>query len=347
MTVADTKRRPRSATRLLVASTQAEITKTHHVAFDEITRFLRAGDLLVINDAGTLPASFNGVHERTGQQIEMRLAASLTQETHNPSRWLAVFFGAGDWRTPTELRLDPPHLLREEILRFDYGLTAKIESTLGRSAAIRFGGSEKEIWRLFYLAGRPIQYSHLKENLDLWDVQTPFSGAPVSLEPPSASFPLNWELMFELRKKGIKFTSLTHAAGLSCTGDSKLDANLPLPEYYRIPEKTAHEVNLARSEHRRVIAVGTTVVRALESAADENVRIKSGEGVATLKINPTYGRRVVTGILSGFHENGASHLKLLGSFLAPDRLAAIYREAEEHGYLCHEFGDSNLILNDA
>lgn len=134
----------------------------------------------------------------------------------------------------------------------------------------------------------------------------------------------------------------------AAAGDPEIDAELPFPEQYWIPDDTAEAVNQARREGRRVIAVGTTVTRALESAALSDRMaggiVRPGPGIATLKMTPTFQRRVVSGILSGFHDSGASHLQMLGSFMEPVRLAQAYREAEERGYLAHEFGDSCLIL---
>jgi len=351
MTAAASKTRARSETKLLVATSREGSTELTHLPFKSLPLILRRGDLLVINDAATLPASFSGSHLRTGLAIEMRLASSRLEELAEPIRWNAIFFGRGNWRTPTELRSPPPELQSGDELEFGHGLRAKVRRVLsqsGRMAEIEFEGEPSVLWHRMYLAGRPVQYSHLREDLDLWDVQTVFSGPPVSLEAPSAAFPLSWEIVFELERKGIQMVRLTHAAGLSATGDPEIDAELPFPERYWIPDETAEAVNQARGEGRRVIAVGTTVTRALESAvhcngvADGTVR--PGPGIATLKMTPSFQRQVVSGILSGFHDSGASHLQMLGSFMEPATLAQAYREAEEQGYLAHEFGDSCLIL---
>lgn len=344
MIAAKTKTRPRSETRLLVVD-RGELS---YVPFQNIVEYFRAGDLLVINDAATLPASFSGTLRSSGKAIEVRLAASRSEDKNNPSHWYAICFGAGDWRTPTELRPLPPELHEGDLIHVPENLMARVERVLaptGRFIQLEFLGPVESLWRRMYRAGKPVQYSHLREDLKLWDIQTIFAGAPVSLEPPSAAFPLSWEILGELEKRGVNVVSLTHAAGLSSTGDADLDAQLPLPERYWIPPKTAEAVNESLTNGGRVIAVGTTVTRALESAA-RGGRVVSGGGTATLKISPDYRRQIVSGILSGFHDTGASHLKLLGSFIRPEKLAAAYREAEERGFLAHEFGDANLIIGE-
>ncbi len=338
MKAANTKQRDRSQTKLLVAS----LTRVQHAAFSELPSFLRAGDLLVVNDAATLPASFRGFHRASGGAIEMRLARSLSVDT--PLRWEALFFGAGDWRTPTEKRDPPPKLGVGDRLDFRYGLSARVNRlSHTRWAEIEFVVPENEFWRLAYLAGKPIQYSHLKEDLELWDVQTLFAGPAVSVEPPSAALPLSWQILNRLKERGVGVVALTHAAGLSSTGDGELDGRLPLEERYSIPESTAGAVNQALSRGSRVIALGTTVTRALESAFFEG-RVKSGTATTQLRLEAVRKLNVVDGILTGFHDQGASHLELLGCAIAPGRLREIYAEADSHGYLAHEFGDACLLL---
>ncbi|MBI3803088.1 MAG: S-adenosylmethionine:tRNA ribosyltransferase-isomerase [Nitrospirae bacterium] len=349
MTAADTKRGPRSETKLLAISKEGPFLRTRHLNFSALPTCLHAGDLLVVNDAATLPASLSGVHLPTGDPIEMRLGGSRSEAVEDLSRWFAIFFGAGDWRTPTENRPLPPPLRRGDRLAFQCGLEAAVEGLLspdGKLAEINFLGPPSSLWRKVYAAGKPVQYSHLREDLALWDVQTIFSGAPVSLEAPSAAFPFNWERIFALEKKGVRLARLTHAAGLSSTGDERLDRRLPFPERYSIPNSTAAAVRRARSEGRCVIAVGTTVTRALESAVQPDGTVRPGSEITSLKISPVYRRRIVSGILSGFHESGASHLSLLGSFIEPENLEAIYNDAEVRGYFAHEFGDVCLLLSE-
>src|SRR5262249_10208527 len=149
-----------------------------------------------------------------------------------------------------------------------------------RLARIRFDGSPAEIWSGLAKHGKPIQYAHVTQPLALWDVWTPIAGPVVAFEPPSSGFTLSWEMVSAATAKGVKFATLTHAAEIPSTGDPQLDASLPFDEPYRIPAYTADAIANAKQHGARVIAVGTTVVRALEAAAHPNGRVNPGPGVA-------------------------------------------------------------------
>lgn len=309
-----------------------------------LVELLHPGDLLVANDAATLPASLAGVHVETGRSVEVRLAGRRSLESDDVGRFLAVVFGAGDFRTRTEDRALPPELEAGD--RIQLGpLWATVESLEGhpRLVWIRFGGSVDEIWSGIARHGRPIQYAHVRQPLALWDVWTPIAGAAVAFEAPSAGFALSWEMVGALKGKGVEFATLTHAAGISSTGDPQLDARLPFDEPYRIPGYTAEAVARARECGGRVIAVGTTVVRALEDAADMGSLIRTGTGVATGKMGATTRLRVVDALLSGTHERGTSHYELLRAFAPRGTLEQMERQLESGGYRTHEFGDSILV----
>jgi S-adenosylmethionine:tRNA ribosyltransferase-isomerase len=210
---------------------------------------------------------------------------------------------------------------------------------------LRFDREGSALWAALYAAGRPVQYSYLCHDLALGQAQTPFAGRPWSVEMPSAGRPLRVALLQELRRRGVRIGRLTHAAGLSATGDADLDAALPLPERYDIPPSTVTAVEETRARGGRVVAVGTTVVRALEgSAAANDGRLRPGEGTTDLRIGEGYVPAVVDGLLSGLHEPGASHFELLTAFAGRPLLEQAVRHAEEAGYLAHEFGDSCLVL---
>ena len=150
--------------------------------------------------------------------------------------------------------------------------------------------------------------------------------------------------MSTIRKHGASFGTVTHAAGISSTGDDDLDRLLPFDEPYHIPATTAKAVEITRQRGGRVIAVGTTVVRALEDAATEDGHLGIGDGIARGKIGPTTHLRVVDAILSGTHERGTSHYELLRAFLEDATLERATEELTARGYKTHEFGDSVLIL---
>jgi S-adenosylmethionine:tRNA ribosyltransferase-isomerase len=174
-------------------------------------------------------------------------------------------------------------------------------------------------------------------------VQTPLASRPWAVEAPSASFRLDFSLRRALAAAGVRLATLTHGAGLSSTGDPALDALFPLPEPYEIPEVTAGEIAATRRHGGRVIAGGTTVVRALEDAADGLI-VRPGPGVARRRIGPETRLRVVDAVLSGLHEIGSSHFELLAAFAPRALLERGLRLAESRGYLGHELGDQSLVL---
>lgn len=329
----------RDAVRLLVIDPSADSVSDH--AFAELPALLRADDLLVLNDAATLPASLTGT-DSAGHPLEIRLVAPI--DAH---RWRVIVFGAGDWHQRTEDRPAPPPLRVSERLRFG-DLQAEVVAHDPRSerlVELRFDREGPALASALYRHGRPVQYSHLHVDLDLWDVQTVYAARPWAMEMPSAGRPLTLKALAELRARGIAIATLTHAAGLSATGDPALDAVLPLPERYEIPTATVDAIDRARTCGGRIVAVGTTVVRAIESSAlAHQGRVVAGGAEATLVLGPGYRPRVVDGIVSGMHEPTESHFRLLGAFAPHALLTRASAHAAERGYRTHEFGDTCLVL---
>jgi S-adenosylmethionine:tRNA ribosyltransferase-isomerase len=252
-------------------------------------------------------------------------------------------FGEGDYHQKTENRSPPPPMDVGD--RIELGpLRATVECRLGhaRLLALRFDGSADGVWAGLARHGRPIQYAHVPEPLALWDVWTAVAGAPVAFEAPSAGFVLDWAALAAMRSRGVAFTTVTHAAGLSSTGDRELDRRLPFHEPYRIPPDTAGAVVRAKERRGRIFAIGTTVVRALESAAVAG-QVRAGEGMATLRIGSATALRVVDAVLTGIHEPGTSHHELLRAFVDDSTLSRVDSELGERGYVAHEFGDYLLI----
>lgn len=328
--------------KLLVVDEQRNLI---HVPRSAFVDFLRAGDLVIANDAATLPASLSGVHQATGRTIEVRLAGRPSLDPMDVCCFSAVVFGEGDFHTRTEDRPAPPPLEIGDTLVLG-PLNATVEKLLGhpRLVALRFAGTADEVWSGLAIHGRPIQYSHLQSSLELWDVWTKIAGPPVAFEPPSAGFVLDWHVLTAIRAHKARFATITHAAGISSTGDEELDRVLPFDEPYHIPATTAEAVELTRKLGGRVIAVGTTVVRALEDAATEDGHLRAGNGVAKGRIGPATHLKVVDAILSGTHERGTSHYELLRAFLEDSTLERATAELDARGYRTHEFGDSVLIL---
>lgn len=345
------------ADRLLVVDRKGEVLSDRTMR--DLPEALRAGDLLVVNDSATLPASLSG-EAPDGSRVELRLlgmAPSMTDSSRSEAdrdaegseaRWTAVLFGAGDHRTKTEDRPPPPAVLQGETLRFGAALSAVVEEVSAVSArllTVRFSKSGDALLSAIYRAGRPVQYAYVPEPLPLWHVQTAYAARPWSVEEPSAGRSLTFGLLLRLRERGVEVATLTHAAGLSATGDAAIDARLPLPERYEIPERTVAAIEKARAAGRRVVAVGTSVVRALEGCFDAHGRLVAGAGVTDLRLGPSRSLRVVTDLLTGIHEPGTSHFELLHAFAEPALLERAHAHAEASGYLGHEFGDFALIVH--
>ncbi len=257
---------------------------------------------------------------------------------------MAVVFGTGDFHMRTEDRPLPPELVAGDGLTLG-PLRATVESVLGhpRLVQVAFDGSIDDIWAGIARHGRPIQYSHITAALALWDVWTPIAGPPAAFEPPSAGFALDWNTLVSLRKRRVEFATITHAAGISSTGDADLDALLPLDEPYRIPASTALAVGRVRLRGGRVIAIGTTVVRALEHSAALDGSLRHGPGLATQRIGSATRLQVVDALLSGTHESGTSHYHLLSAFADEETMRRIDKELNMCGYRTHEFGDSVFV----
>ncbi len=308
----------------------------------DLAASLRPNDLVVANDAATLPASLSGVHCPSDAPIEIRLAAWI--ERGDPTRFVAVAFGAGDHRTRTEDRPPPPPLRTGDRLALG-PLAATVEAVLDhpRLIAVRFHGTDGVVVAGIARHGRPIQYAYVREPLELWDVWTKLAAAPIAFEPPSAGFALDWRFLSALRESGIRFATLTLAAGISSTGDPALDRRLPFDEPYRIPETTAAAISATKAAGGRIIAIGTTVVRALEDAALGDGEVRAGEAVATNRIGPASRLRIADAILTGVHVPGESHYELLRAFASDATLAAMSAALKAKTYRSHEFGDFVLL----
>lgn len=333
----------RDAVRLLVVDEQQAVDRP----FAALVETLAAGDLLVVNDAATLPASL--ATEVEGQRVELRLVG-LAVDAHRDDRWRAVVLGAGDWRDDTDHRPHPPALPREHWLELGCGDTPLRARRVddgpadARLVTLEFDRAGPPLYAALYRLARPIQYRHLAQPLALSSVQTLFAGRPWAIEMPSAGRPLTARMLAQLRKRGVCLARLTHAAGLSATGDPKLDTRLPLPERYELPRQTVARILATRRLGGRVVAVGTTVVRALEDAALRAGGLpQPGPAVAELVLTAAHHLRVVDGLLTGMHAPGESHHRLLEAFADAQTLARMHERARAAGYRRHEFGDLALL----
>ncbi|CCM78499.1 S-adenosylmethionine:tRNA ribosyltransferase-isomerase [Rhizobium mesoamericanum] len=329
----------RHSARLLVIEADGSMRHLQRAKFETL---FDPGDLVIANDAATLPASLHGTHLPSDKLIEIRLAGWLSLS--DPARFVAIAFGSGDHHTRTEDRLPPPGLSVGDRLRLG-PLEAMIERLLGhpRLLELRFLSNRAAVFAGLARHGRPIQYAHVAEPLPLWDVWTKIAAAPVAFEAPSASFALDWHTLQAWRRRAVGFSTLTHAAGVSSTGDPALDLRLPFDEPYYIPRHTAVEIARAKLRGGRIVAIGTSVVRALEAATDCDGNVSAGGGVATGRIGRGTRLRVVDAVLTGVHQPGESHFELLRAFAEDDRLARASATLTACRYRTHEFGDSVLL----
>lgn len=307
------------------------------LSLDALPTLLRPGDLLVLNDAATLPACLAG--RVRGHLVELRLAAWGAD-----GRVPAVLMGEGSWQDDTDLRPSPPTVEVGEVIVLAEGREARVEAVDPRSprlVRLRLPLVGDALLAWLYRHAWPVQYRYAAGPLPLAMVQTGLAGRPWSVEMPSASRPLSWQRLLALRRFGVGLAVLTHGAGLSATGDPALDARLPLPEPYEIPAATVAAVQQARARGGRVIAAGTTVVRALEAAALRG--LPPGPGTAELVIDAHHPRAVVDGLITNMHGPGESHFQLASAFVPVALLARAHQQATAWGFRAHELGDVALI----
>ena len=297
-----------------------------NACFDELGDFLRAGDLLVVNTSATLPAALPAWLQ--GEPLELHLSTPA-----GGREWVVELRSTdrGPMRAPVGATLDLPGSATAELLAPYLG------SSRLAVARLRLDGAVEDYLRRH---GRPIRYRHSSDELPIDAYQTIFARHPGSAEMPSAARPFTPELVTELVARGILMAPIT----LHC-GVSSLEAGeTPYPERYRVPPETARVVNAVRDWGGRVIAVGTTVVRALETVAAPDGSLSAGSGLTRLVVTPERGLRAVDGLVTGWHEPESSHLQLLEAAAGPELLRRSYDAAQAAGYRFHEFGDSHLIL---
>jgi S-adenosylmethionine:tRNA ribosyltransferase-isomerase len=343
----------RDAVRLLVSDLERDAVE--HARFSDLPRWLDAGDLLVVNGSGTMNAALNA-NTPDGEQFELHVSTRLpggfwTVELRLPSAGASLPFRHA--RAGTTLRLPAGG---HATLLAPYPLIGSVDSTsrLWMAALIVPDGVPAYLARF----GFPIRYSYVKRSWPSSMYQTVFATETGSAEMPSAGRPFTPELVTRLVSAGIQIAPIVLHTGVA----SLEDHEPPYEEFYRVSPETADRVNSARRGGHRVVAVGTTVVRALETVSDERGTTSAGQGWTDLVITPGRPLRVVNALITGLHEPHATHLTMLGraieaaagnrpdtSAAATNRYAArhlerAYREAREAGYLWHEFGDSHLII---
>jgi S-adenosylmethionine:tRNA ribosyltransferase-isomerase len=298
-----------------------------HAGFRDLPQFLSAGDLLVVNVSATLPAA-----------LEVRFGERSLQ------LWLSSPAPDGTWLVELRTSDREPHP--------PVPVGARLELPAGAHVDLlaRFAGSERlALARIEcdgpledYLRryGRPIRYGYVPEPWPLEAYQTVFALEPGSAEMPSAGRPFTTSLVTELVARGVLVAPVTLHTGVS----SLERGEPPFPERFRVPAATARLVNAVHGWNGRVIAVGTTVVRALETVAAADGTVSEGRGWTSVVITPERGILAVDGLLTGWHEPESSHVQLLEAAAGSELLERSYRTALTRGYRWHEFGDLHLIL---
>jgi S-adenosylmethionine:tRNA ribosyltransferase-isomerase len=333
---------PRDAVRLMVAR-RGDGTLSHH-HFADLPSLLEPGDVLAVNTSATLPASLDASADGAPASLQLsgRLPGGL---------WVVElrhrFSGLGrDSSGPGAPWLDA---VTGTVVSLPAGGRAWLR--LPASASVEAAGEPVRMWvatlelpqpLLPYLArhGRPIRYSYVPRPWPIAHYQTVFAEVPGSAEMPSAARPFSAEVITRLVSKGIGIAPYV----LHCGVSSPESHEPPLAEWYSVPPTTAEQINVARAAGYRVIAVGTTAVRALETVAGPDGTVHPGQGWTELVVTPDRPVCSVDGLITGWHEPGASHLAMLEAIAGPDLVAASYVEALAAGYLWHEFGDSHLVL---
>jgi S-adenosylmethionine:tRNA ribosyltransferase-isomerase len=316
----------RDGVRLLVAR-PGDIT---HAQFSQLGEFLAPGDLVVVNTSATLAAAVDGTRASAG--VEVHFSAEL-----DDGSWVIEVRPAGVSTGPvTDLR--PGEVIT---LDADAALILDRPRPAGQTrlwtARPRIDGGVS-----WFLArhGRPIRYAYVPRRWPLPEYQTVFAREPGSAEMPSAGRPFTDQVITELITRGVSVTPVVLHTGVS----SQEPGEPPQPERFRVPAATARLVNVTRQAGGRVIAVGTTVTRALESAAGPDGSVSPRHGWTDLVLGPSRPARAVNGLVTGWHAPGASHLALLAAVAGPALVERAYAEAVRSGYRWHEFGDSCLLL---
>jgi S-adenosylmethionine:tRNA ribosyltransferase-isomerase len=312
-----------------------------HTRFFDFPDFLNRGDVVVVNTSATINAALEAERDVDGDASDIMLHVS-TPLFEN--RWVVELRQYSDNGTTPLLDAEAG-----ELIRLPAGGSAELIAPYSPDPDVFLNGRVR-LWTaelslpdhvVTYTAryGMPIRYGYVSKAWPLSYYQTVFAGESGSAEMPSAGRAFTHEIVERLRRKGVRIMPITLH-----TGVSSLEAEEPpYPERYRVPQATAVAVNSARERGGRVFAVGTTVVRALETVAEPDGDLRSGEGWTDLVITPERGLYVVDAILTGLHEPKASHLSMLETLAGREHLALAYDAALTNHYLWHEFGDLHLI----
>ena len=308
----------RDDVRLMVLCRQS--SDIMHAHFRDLPQFLRRGDLLVLNTTATLPASLRARREN-GEEIALHYSTTLPGG-------LAV--------------VEPRYEAHPEILSLPGGAHARLLVPYRDSKRLWIAQLTLGLPLVEYLHryGKPITYKYINNNFSIDAYQNVYAREEGSAEMPSAGRAFTRPMLACLRRSGVNLAKLVLHTGVA----SLEQHEAPYEEWYEVPLRTAELVRATKQNGGRVIAVGTTVVRALESSVDRDGNAIASRGWTDLVITPERGVRVVDGLLTGLHEPRATHFAMLQAIAGREPIAKAYAEALEHGYLWHEFGDLHLIV---
>ncbi len=296
-----------------------------HTEFHQLPDFLNKGDVLVLNNSRTIPAVLKGY--QGNRELEIRLSRKVSE-----NKWDALilgdFYEAG------------------QCLSFSQGVTAKMVGAGSEAPLVRleFNKIAGDFFDFLYKEGEPIRYEYIDTPWSLDCYQTVYGSVPGSVEMPSAGRAFSWNLLTKLKEKGVEIVFLQLHAGLSYYGNDQWPNPKHHPEEYHLPNETVETILNAKNNGNRVIAVGTTVVRALETVMGEHGKLKAVSGITKLYISKETPLKIVDGLVTGLHEPEASHLDLLTALISEGKLFRAYQAALLKNYQWHEFGDMNLIL---
>lgn len=320
----------RGETSLMVLHRQTGVME--HRAFREMTNYLHAGDLLVLNNTRVLPARLIGKKE-TGGRIEMLLIPS---SNGTKGEWKALIKGAGKVKPGVRIQ-------------FEQRLEAEIEEIQDGKARVRFT-SQGEVMDILQKIGHvplPPYIKRADEPLDKERYQTIFAKRDGSIAAPTAGLHFTHALIQLLKDKGVRTTTITLHIGTGTFAPVKaleVEEHAMEAEWVVIPEETAKEIKEAKARGGRVISVGTTTTRALESFSDDRGGVQSGKGMSSLFIYPPYRFRVIDGLVTNFHLPKSTLIMLVSAFAGKDLIMKAYQEAVRRKYRFYSYGDAMLII---
>jgi len=320
----------RGETSLMILHRQTGVIE--HQAFQDITKYLHAGDLLVMNDTRVLPARLIGKKE-TGGRIEMLLIPSWNG---TKGEWKALIKGAGKVKRGARIQFEP-------------GFQGQIEEVKAGKGRVSFSyhGEVTELLRKIGHVPLPPYIKRGDEPLDRERYQTVFAEREGSIAAPTAGLHFTRALLQSLKENGVRTTMITLHIGIGTFTPVKardIEDHAMEAEWIEISEETAREIKAAKARGGRVISVGTTTTRALESFSDGNGGVKSSKGMTSLFIYPSYRFRVIDGLVTNFHLPKSTLIMLVSAFAGKDSLMRAYQEAVHRKYQFYSYGDAMLIL---